>query len=211
MTVPNQLGFGKTGWHGDESVSLRTSLSSGRGILLQFSTSFNNLLDILDSDSVVGDTNYNSTLEVDTGLLDPVGDGEVSEHLANGGSYTHGDDAVKLRVYLEAVAALTTEVKTQYNALLTKLDADAGIAATNYVSTCHITSTAMSAPSAHFANGGSYTHGDAGVALRTSLEDLVSLVNELKTKYNAMLGKLDADSLDTSTFASGYGITGPSA
>lgn len=54
-----------------------------------------------------------------------------------------GGDVRALITVINQLVALVTEIKTDYNAVLAKLDADAGVTDTNYAST-----RAISAPDA---------------------------------------------------------------
>ena len=186
MAIPEQLGFGKTGWHGDQAVSLRSSLNtpSIQTMLNELKLDHNAALALLDGEG--GDADYAATLAV-TG--EDITVTAASEHVANGGSYTHGDDATRLKQ--SNGVALLHEIKTKHNALLVKLDAD-GAFANDYVDAAR-TAVEYSAAGGDFGQGGSSTHGDAGVAIRRGLEGRVVLANELKAKHNLVMVKLDAD------------------
>jgi len=189
MAIPKQLGFGKTGWHGDQAVSLRSSLNSPsiKTMLNELKSDHNAALVKLDADAGVTDTNYVALLAVTGPDIVPTA---ASAHVANGSSYAHGDDAVRLKQ--SNGVALLHELKTKHNALLAKLDADVLVADVNYVNAAR-TVAAFSAANADFGQGGSSTHGDAGVAVRRGLESRVALANELKSKHNLVMTKLDAD------------------
>lgn len=114
--------------------------------------------------------------------------------LGFGGTGFHGDDAVRTRTSINSLVTLATEVKTDHNALLTKLDADTpGVADTNYASLRTIAAATPSAVSASVGLGGSLFHGDGAVQVRTTLEDLRTLINEAKADHNALRTKLAAD------------------
>lgn len=200
MAIPEQLGFGKTGWHGDSSVSLRSSLNSSsmKTLLNELKADHNAVLVKLDADTTnITDTNYVALLTVTSPDIVPTA---ASAHIAQGGSYTHGDDAVKMKQ--SNGLALLHELKTKHNALLAKLDADVGSPgahAHDYVNAAR-TVTSVSAANADFGQGGSSTHGDAGVAVRRGLENRVALANELKAKHNLLVAKLDADTLQVSDY-----------
>jgi len=186
MAIPEQLGFGKTGWHGDQAVSFRSSLNtpSIQTMLNELKLDHNAALALLDGEG--GDADYAATLAV-TG--EDITVTAASEHVANGSSYAHGDDAVKLKQ--SNGVALLHEIKTKHNALLVKLDAD-GAFANDYVDAAR-TAAEFSTAGGDFGQGGSSTHGDAGVAIRRGLEGRVALANELKAKHNLVMVKLDAD------------------
>lgn len=206
MAIPEQLGFGKTGWHGDESVSLRSSLNSPsiQALLNDLRTQLNAALVKLDADAGVTDTDYVALLGV-TGPSIAVT--TASEHVALGSSYAHGDDAVRLR--LSAGVSLLHEQKTNHNALLAKLDADVLVGATDFVNPAR-TVTSFSAAMSDFGAGGSATHGDAGVAVRRALEGRTALANELKAKHNLVMAKLDADAgVVANDFVATCSVTAP--
>lgn len=69
----------------------------------------------------------------------------------------------------------------------------------DYVSTLEVTAASAATPSAHLGNGGSFLHGDDGIATRNIVSSLVTLATALKTKRNLFVTKLDADSRVTDT------------
>ncbi len=188
MALNKQLGFGRTGWHGQESVSHRSALNTaGMATLLnELATDHNAALAKLDTDNTVTDTDYASKLSVSAALMPNAS----SAHVHQGGSYSHGDDAARLK-RTTGVAGLH-ELKTKHNALLVKLDADTGVTDNNYVDAAR-TVAAFSAHAGDLGQGGSSTHGDGAVAFRRGLEGRVALANELKAKHNLVMTKLDAD------------------
>jgi len=189
MAIPEQLGFGRAGWHGDSSVSLRSSLNSPSisTLLNELKADHNAALALLDADVLVTDVNYVSTLAV-TGPDITIT--TASAHIAQGGSYSHGDDAVKLKQ--SNGVALLHEIKTKHNSLLVKLDADVLVTDVDYVNAAR-TVASFSTAAGDFGQGGSSTHGDAGVAVRRGLQGRVALANEIKAKHNLVMIKLDAD------------------
>lgn len=188
MALNKQLGFGRTGWHGQESVPHRAALNSVAmaTLLNELAVDHNAALVKLDADATVNGTDYAATLSVSTAIMPST----ASAHIHQGGSYSHGDDAARLK-RTTGVAGLH-ELKTKHNALLAKLDADTGVTDVNYVDAAR-TVAAFSAHAGDLGQGGSSTHGDAGVAFRRGLEGRVALANEVKAKHNLVMTKLDAD------------------
>jgi hypothetical protein len=115
------------------------------------------------------------------------------EHVANGGSYTHGDDAVRLRVFLQGNGTLLADLITKHNLLVAALDA-AVLSLNTYVSVGAATDASGSVSAlTHFAQGASSTHGDAGVQVKLLLQG----GNDLKAKHNATLTNLNLDTVPT--------------
>lgn len=201
MALNKQLGFGRTGWHGQESVPHRSALNTaGMATLLnELAADHNGALVKLDADGTVNDTDYAATLSVSTALMPNA----ASVHVHQGGSYSHGDDAARLK-RTTGVAGLH-DLKTKHNALLAKLDADTGVTATDHVDAAR-TVAAFSAHAGDLGQGGSSTHGDAGVAFRRGLEGRVALANELKAKHNALMTKLDADGVGPGTYVADHTV-----
>lgn len=87
----------------------------------------------------------------------------LSSELGAGGAGFHGDQAKRVRAILNSVetagtdvdalkaatedlATLANELRTTHNALLAKLDADAGVTDTNYAATNGVTAPAVVYP-----------------------------------------------------------------
>jgi phage shock protein A len=87
----------------------------------------------------------------------------ISNELGAGGAGFHGDQAKRVRAVLQSVetagedvdalktavtalATLANELRTDHNALLAKLDADAGVTDTNYVASNGTTAPAVVYP-----------------------------------------------------------------
>lgn len=73
----------------------------------------------------------------------------LPKDLGQGASGFHGDVAVRVRAALEAVEGaveLANELRTDFNALLVKLDADTGVNSTDYAATLSITAPAVAYP-----------------------------------------------------------------
>lgn len=119
MTLPNSLGFGGTGFHGDDAVALRTTLSSLVTLANELKADHNLVLAKLDADGGVTDTNYASLHTVAATSASA-----VSASLGQGGSALHGDGGVATRVILSGLRTLANEIKTDHNAVRTKLAAD---------------------------------------------------------------------------------------
>jgi len=191
MAIPEQLAFGRTGWHGDQAVSLRSSLGAMSTLANELKADHNAVLAKLDLDGGVADADYAALHTVAAANVDAAV--AASEHIANGGSYSHGDDAVKLRLAMESIATMSNDMQTEHDGLLAKLDADATVADADYAALHATTATAIGSISAHFAQGGSSVHGDAGVQVRLALQSVQTLANEIKTQRNLVMAKLDAD------------------
>jgi hypothetical protein len=133
--LANRLEAGNGGalWGGDAGIISRQTLIDLINILNEARISFNDLLDKLDADVLVNDTNYSSTLTLASAAVSA-----VNAEAMNGGRSLHTDEGVALRTILLNVIALANEVKAAQNDLLTKLDADTGVAATNYLSTLEV-------------------------------------------------------------------------
>lgn len=87
----------------------------------------------------------------------------ISKELGAGGAGFHGDQAKRVRAVLQSVetagedvealkaavedlATLANELRTDHNALLAKLDADAGVTDTNYAATNGVSAPAVVYP-----------------------------------------------------------------
>lgn len=103
-----------------------------------------------------------------------------------------------LVTFLTNAVAMATEFKTDFNAVLTKLDADTLVNNTNYSALLAISSTTPAIPATLLANGvGEYD-------LYTTVSALQTLAQECATDYAALLAKLDLDSgVNLTTYASG--------
>lgn len=203
MAIPKQLAFGRTGWHGDQSVSLRSSLGAMLTLVNGIRTQHNALCDKLDADATVPGSyaGFKTALAAATSSLSS----DQLAHVAQGGSYSHGDDAVKIKLHLDAVTVLAEDLKTKHNLLVAELDT-AALSLNNYAADCVVDGIVSSSAIEHFAQGGSSAHGDAGVQIRRVLEGF----NELKAQHNATRVKLDADTVPTDEdYADGV-VTAPS-
>ncbi len=129
-------------------------------LLDDYITNFNAMLTKLDSDGGVTDTNYNSTLA-------------ITDNVNN----IAADPIKNTGVFQGAVVTLFGTIRTKFNALLTKLDADGGVTDTDYSSLW-----ALAAIDANQISQGGVNQG----AFYTRL-------NLIKTNFNAVLTKLDAD------------------
>jgi hypothetical protein len=92
--------------------------------LITWRTAFNSLLTKLDADGTVTDTNYSSLWAISTTAYPTSG-------LQYNGEYQSA-----------LVRALNTAV-TNYNSVLTKLDADGGVPLTTYVANCAVPDTVI--------------------------------------------------------------------
>lgn len=201
MGIQNELPYGRTGWHGDNAVSLRSTLGEAETLVNDILASYQALLAEIDTQAgttLVGDV----TVDI-VGVSGPVsvpapatGSDKTLIHIAQGGSYTHGDNAVQLRRGLQDVQALVNEVKAKTNALLAVLDGGPGdgIDDGDYVAALTNSTPNMGEVHSRFANGGEAAHGDQGVALRLALQSMVVLANDLKTNHNALVAKINTDS-----------------
>lgn len=193
MALNKQLGFGRTGWHGQESVPHRAALNSAAmaTLLNELAADHNTLVAKLEADDGTNAAagTYSALAVVATTMP-----AAASVHIHQGGSYSHGDDAARLK--RTTGVALLHDLKTKHNALLVALDADTGPSDNDYVNAAR-TVTNFSAHAGDLGQGGSSTHGDAGVAFRRGLEGRVALANELKAKHNNLVTKLDADAAAT--------------
>ena len=91
----------------------------------------------LDVD-VLGFSNYGAQAEfLAVDGADPVG--VVNDTFANGGTAAHGDQGVALRQAMQACVSLSNLIKASHNHTLSRLDADAVVADTNYAATVAVT------------------------------------------------------------------------
>ncbi len=199
MAIQNELPYGGTGWHGDQAVSLRSTLGEANTLVNDILTQYNALLvqlDATEGTTIAG----NAAIEIAAPLVSVAGGFRLATlaHVAQGGAYAHGDNAVMLREYLSGAAAVANELLTDLPVLLAELDgAGAGSTLTDgdYVAVIGALLTAPAQSSIHsrFASGGEAAHGDQGVALRLSLEQGVVLTNQLKSVLNQLLTKIEND------------------
>ena len=213
MAVPKQLGFGRTGWQGDESVSLRSTLQAERSLINDIKAQHNALLLKLDADgdpipgAGVPSTDYAASLAAVSSNVVTA----ASEHIAAGGAYTHGDDAVRLRTSLNQAVVLAAELVTQHNLLLVKLDGDS-LGFITYVANFTVTLTSLGDIPGYFGQGSSATHGDQAVRVRQALETINSGQNDIKAQHNALLVQLDADAVvNDIDYAATVGVTAANA
>lgn len=202
MAIQNELPYGGTGWHGDQAVSLRSTLGGLNALVLDIRTQYKALLLAIDTHDAGSSALVGSAVDVvaaapavPTAMVPPVAQATL-EHIANGGSYAHGDNAVKLREYLDDHRDVVNEVQADLAALLAFLDADTPgtIDDGDYVASIPMTASAAGIIHSRFANGGEAAHGDQGVQMRLGLVGMATLANELKADFNALLGKIEADS-----------------
>ncbi len=92
-------------------------------------------------------------------------------------------------IYASDLYDAFSQIVTAFNATLAKLDADSGVTATNYVSTCAMTLNA----------------GFKQMALEQGR--IVDMLEHIRVKIAAVTAKLDADSLTDSNYASTIDIT----
>lgn len=121
---------------------------------------FNATLTKLDADGGVTDTDYNSTLA-------------ITDNVNN----IAADPIKNTGVFQGAVVTLLGTIRTKFNALLTKLDADGGVTDTDYSSLW-----ALAAINANQISQGGVNQGA-----------LFTRIDLIKTNFNAVLTKLDAD------------------
>jgi len=97
----------------------------------------------------------------------------------------------------DQIVAWLQRYVTGWNAMLALLDADTGVAATDYVSGQAITDAINpSAYAAHTINSDGMSQGD-----------LIYWLNVIITKMNAVNAKLDADNLQLSDYVSLFNVT----
>lgn len=116
----------------------------------------------------------------------------IPTQLGIGGAGLHGDNAGAVARSLTALATLANELKSDHNALLTKLDADGTVADTNYAATLAVAAADASGTNTLSA-GGTGLQGDAAVKLARRVRLIGALAAEIKADHNALLVKLDAD------------------
>lgn len=114
----------------------------------------------------------------------------LDNSLGRGGTGWHGDAAVRTRTTLKAARTLANELRTDHNALMAKLDADATAPGSAFVADATIAASAIVAVKDSLGQGGSLLHGDDGTATRTLLSTLRTIANELKTDQNIARTKL---------------------
>lgn len=205
MAIQNEMPYGRTGWHGDQSVSLRSTLGAAVTLANDIRTQYTGLLAELDTQegtSLVGDPTYDIAAPA---ITIPA----TLQHVALGGAYTHGDNAVALRAGLEGIEVVANELKSNFNALLALLDTSPGsISDGDYVATVSINTANAGSVSPHFANGGAAAHGDQGVQLRLALEGMVAIGNSIKTQHNLLVAKIESDSsAPANTYDPTYDVT----
>jgi hypothetical protein len=150
----------------------------------------------LDGDGAVGGTYIPAFTAV---VANPPVPAINFEHIANGGSYSHGDDAVRLRTVLQSLSTLALELLDKHNSMLVELDTNGGLGLTDYEANFAVSDPGSASAMAHFANGGSSAHGNSG----RQIGQLLTGVANLKAAHNALLTQLDAD-----TTGGGYDVVG---
>lgn len=95
-------------------------------------------------------------------------------------------------MYSNDLVVALKEIRTDWNAVLAKLDTDTGVTATNYVSTCAIPAVQA------------IDYSPGGVC---SDDDTFKRISDAVTSINAVNAKLDADSLAASDYVSKYNVT----
>ena len=114
-----------------------------------------------------------------------------------------------LVTFLTNAQTMANEIKVDFNAVNAKLDADTGVAATNYASTCNIAAAALAIASVG-TRGGILNDGIHQGDLATFLSSLTTFANEIKTKLAAVTVKLDADALQGSDYGTTCDLTAAS-
>jgi len=203
MAIPEQLAFGRTGWHGDQAVSLRSGLQAMQPLLVDVKAKRNLVAAQLEGDGAVGGSYDPAFVAVTANPPVPTIN---FEHVANGGSYSHGDDAVRLRTVLQSLSILALELLNTHNAMLVELDTNGGLGLTNYEESFAVSDPASASAMAHFANGGSSAHGNDG----RQIGQLLTGVASLKAAHNALLTQLDADTTGGGYDVIGNRVTAPS-
>jgi len=194
MAIPEQLAFGRAGWHGDQAVSLRSGLEAMQPLVVDAKAKHNLVMAALELDGAVGGSYDPALVSV---VADPAVPTMNFEHVANGGSYSHGDDAVTLRLVLQSLSVLALDLLNLHNAAVVELDANGGLGLTDYEANFAVSDPASASAMVHFASGGSSAHGDAG----RQIGQLLTGVADLKAAHNAMITQLDAD-----TTGGGYDV-----
>jgi hypothetical protein len=220
MAIQNEMPYGGTGWHGDQAVSLRSTIGDLQTLSNDIHDQWTAVVGELDTsgDLAGADVTYAltaPTVEAANFAL------QTLIHVAQGGSYVHGDNAVMLREFLAGVVAVGNEVYAHLGAaagpgLLNDLDGAGGLGDVDYgalwspVDGTSVTDTIATAGRGmhpRFANGREASHGDQGVQVRLALEEMVAVNNTVKEVVNGVIAKLDADT-STGTYAP-FAITAP--
>lgn len=219
MAIQNELPYGGTGWHGDNSVSLRSTIGDLQTLSNDIHDQWALLLAALDASDAPG------VLAAYT-LTSPKVDAsnfrlQTLSHVALGGSYVHGDNAVFLRELLAGAVAVGNEVLANLGeaagpGLLADLDAS-GLTDVNYgdlwspIDGTAISNVTVAGRAIHprFANGREASHGDQGVQVRLALEEMVVVYNLVKESINGVIVKLDADAGVTGGPYAGFAVTAP--
>ncbi len=179
MALPNSLGYGGTGWHGDDAVSTRTTLSKLVTLANEIKTDHAALVAKLDLDGGAADTNYAALHGIGATAASA-----VPGTLGQAGSFLHGDDGVRTRLILESLRTLANEAKAEHNAVRTKLDADGTVTDTDYasvVATDEVQIVTIDATAGTFTLtwGGDTTdaiaEGASAAAVQTALEGLAGI------------------------------------
>ena len=162
------MGVTDTNYSSLYAVSFRNPSIKGTGIdqethvkfLKDLVANFNAVLTKLDSDAGVTDTNYRSLY----GLTDSI-------------DTLPGDQVKKNGAFQGGYGTILNNFRTAFNAVLAKLDADAGVTDTTYNSLWNIAQVDSNQLSGRGINQGA----------------LYDRLNLFKTNFNGLLAKLDAD------------------
>lgn len=211
MAIQNELPNGRTGWHGDQSVSLRSTLNGVITLINDVRAQHEALLAKLDADAGVPETDYAAVCGSTVSAVSA----SITDQLAQGGSYTHGDNAVTLRLILQSAQGLVNDLQAQHVVLVNKLDADA-LGFSTYGAQPLFAAVLNADPAGNvndtFANGGTAAHGDQGVALRLAMLACVSLSNAIKASHNDVLASLDGDAVVADAdYAASVAVSAPDA
>jgi hypothetical protein len=194
MAIQNELPYGGTGWHGDNAVSLRSTIGDAETLAIDIQTQYDALIAALDANEGTAVAGLATTAPALNGTNFRL---QTLAHIAQGGSYVHGDNAVMLREYIAGAIALANEIQTNIGSanLLNALDTASTLTDGDYVAVIGalLTAPAVRAMHPRFANGREASHGDQGVQVRLALEELVAAYNELKAVLNALLTKIEND------------------
>lgn len=107
--------------------------------------------------------------------------------IITGTGHSQGDKVT----FLTNVITMLNEIKADFNAVLTKLDTDAGLGQTNYNST-------LAVGTANLAIGNIRADGILQADLVTLIGNIATMANGLRTNINALNVKLETDNAASS-------------
>lgn len=192
MALPNELGSGGTGFHGEQSVAVRQALAGAVTATGDLETNLNLLLAKLDADGGVGDTDYVSTLGVT-----PVTGTGLNVSFADGGSFAHGEGGQVAGRAINTLVGGGAAIEDGLVAVRAKLDADTTDG--GYVAGGTVTGDAAGALHNRFGDGAAGAHGEEGRVGGRAIGGLDALLTAATTDFNDLLAALDVDSLVTDT------------